>query len=373
MKQIFAAVKNNRSVAVLIENGRTVSFVEESDNLEDRFRVGNIFCGRVKKIMHGLKSAFVELGGRDGFLFMEDGFPVPQVGQSFPVQITHAATGKKSAKVTRNLSVATRTLLLLPERKNYIGVSRKIAADDAEKLKAIAREICPSDCGIVLRTAAPDADRELLAADMTTAKKIYGNILAKCAAAKRPTLLFDGGNLATRIARDSLTDDIDAVFTDDGNIFDALKNASDIFAPSLSTRIYFSETSLIESVNFTKIKEEVAAREISLPSGGGIVIDVTEALTAIDVNSGSFSGSNMAETIERTNFEAAAEIMRQLRLKNIGGIVVVDFIDMKDSFLREDLLRQMRTLALNDRGRTTVVDITPLGLVEITRQKSLTL
>ena len=348
--------------------------IEDCHEVDDRFAVGNIFRGRVKKIMPGLKSASLDLGSRDGFLYLE-GDTVPQVGESLPVQITHAATGKKSARISTRLVVPLRTVLLLPQSSGTVNVSRKIAENEAARLKQIGQELCPTGFGLVIRTAALNEDKARIAADIAEGQAVYKNILAKFAAAKRPTLLYDGGSLLNRILRDTFTEAIDELVTDDEALFAEAKTTLNAALPHLAARLHFYESDepLFERYNLSAVLRQRDERTFSLPSGGFIVIDPTEALTAIDVNSGSFSASTPEETIRRTNMEAAAELMRQLRLKNVGGIIVVDFIDMKSPKDREELLDELRRLSVADNGRTTVVDITPLGLVELTRRRGVAL
>ena len=348
--------------------------------------VGNIYKGQVQNVLPGMQAAFVDIGtGKNAFMYIGDGLPAdtlhtlpkPQkihIGQQLPVQIVKDASGSKGPRATTHITLPGRHVVLLPTAA-YIGMSRRIEDEtERSRLHAIAEKICPQDMGLIVRTVAAGASETALAEDVQYLEKLWHSLLARFnIKSKGASLLYRDADLIIRIVRDSLTEDVGEMLIDDRAVYQRVCEFVQLLSPPLVERIklYEDREPLFKHYGLEEELENVGGREVELKSGGFLVIDKTEALTVIDVNTGKYTGnSNLGETVYRTNLEAAAEIMRQLRLRDIGGIIIVDFIDMEKEEQKEQLLALLRELAKEDRTKTNIVDITSLGLVEITRKKS---
>lgn len=348
--------------------------------------VGNIYKGQVQNVLPGMQAAFVDIGtGKNAFLHVGDGMPqdvlhvLPRkanihVGQYLPVQVVKDATGTKGARVTTHISLPGRHLVLMPTAA-YIGISRRIA-DEAERqrLQAIAHKICPEGMGLIVRTVAAEVSEEELAADAAYLTRLWQSIMARFRLkSKGGSLLYRDADLLIRAVRDYLTDDTEQMLINDAQLYARVQSLVEHISPTLLPKLtlYQEQTPLFRAAGIEAEMEKLGSRQVDLPSGGFLVIDKTEALTVIDVNTGKYVGkSDFRATAFHTNMEAAREIMQQIRLRDIGGIIVVDFIDMDTAAQREKLLQAMRELVPLDRRKTKVVDITSLGLVEITRKKT---
>ena len=343
--------------------------------------VGNLYRGRVQNVLPGMQAAFVDIGReKNAFLYIGDGMPKEaqqavrqqkiHIGQTLPVQIVKDAIGTKGPRATTHLTLPGRNVVLMPTAA-YIGISRRIESEEERaRLHGIAERICPKDMGLIIRTVAAGKTEEALAADVRYLRRLWESIQARMKLGSAPSLLYRDADLAIRMVRDSFTDEIDEVIVDDRALYQRIVELVEYASPELADRVklYAERTPLFRKYHLEEELEKLGAREVELPSGGFIVIDKTEALTAIDVNTGKFVGrSDFNETILQTNLEAAELILKQLRLRNIGGIVIVDFIDMADAAHKKILMDTLRDLARRDRNRTKIVDMTPLGLVEITR------
>ena len=325
-----------------------------------------------------MQAAFVDIGtGKNAFLYIGDGLPhetiesMPQnarihIGQSLPIQIVKDAIGTKGPRATMHISLPGRNVVLMPTAA-YIGMSRRIE-DEAERarLHAIAERICPKGMGLIIRTVAAGQSEENLAADV----RILARYRLK---SKGSALLYRDADLLIRLVRDRFSADVDELVIDDKEAYQRVCSLVEAISPELVGRIryYEAKTPIFKAYHIEEEIDKLGAREVELKSGGFLVIDKTEALTVIDDNTGNYvRKTNLGDTVNQTNHEAAAEILKQIRLRDIGGIIIVDFIDMEKESQKEELLAYMRGQVKHDRTKTNIVDITSLGLVEITRKKT---
>ncbi|MBQ9616019.1 MAG: Rne/Rng family ribonuclease, partial [Selenomonadaceae bacterium] len=328
--------------------------------------VGNLYRGRVQNVLPGMQAAFVDIGReKNAFLYIGDGMPKEaqqavrqqkiHIGQTLPVQIVKDAIGTKGPRATTHLTLPGRNVVLMPTAA-YIGISRRIESEEERaRLHGIAERICPKDMGLIIRTVAAGKTEEALAADVRYLRRLWESIQARMKLGSAPSLLYRDADLAIRMVRDSFTDEIDEVIVDDRALYQRIVELVEYASPELADRVklYAERTPLFRKYHLEEELEKLGAREVELPSGGFIVIDKTEALTVIDVNTGKFVGkANLADTVYHTNLEAAAEILKQLRLRDIGGIIVVDFIDMEQSGQKEELLAYMREHVKSDPTKT---------------------
>ena len=381
MNLILLSVTPEETRMALMEDGKLTETAAERNT--DSCLVGNIYKGRVQNILPGMQAAFVDIGRkRNAFLYVGppsesgrrgEGEMRLSAGESVMVQVTKDASGKKGPRVSAKISLPGRHVVLLPTA-DYIGISRRIGEEaERERLRALAREISPKGMGLILRTAAAGKDRKTLLADVSSLLRLWESQRARYGILSAPALLYREGDMAVRAARDLMTEDTRRLVVDDRDTYKRVKELAEIFFPEISDRVeyYRGEKDLFRAFGAEEALEGIFDREVPLPSGGFLVIDHTEALTVIDVNTGKFVGmSNLSDTAYLVNMEAAEEILRQIRLRDIGGIIVVDFIDMEEEKKREELLSFLRKRAASDRKKTNIIDMTPLGLVEITRKKS---
>ena len=363
MKRVLITHRKNLTRAAVLVEGKLEAIYDEQIDVPNL--VGNIYKGRVQNFLPGMRAAFVDIG-REKNVFLQFGASQKfSVGQSVLIQIEKEAVGMKGARATLHISLAGRFLIFLPTL-NYIGVSNKIFGDERSRLHALAKKIRPENSGLIVRTAAENCDEETLLNDLYALEKIWSKILERNAKRKPPALLYNGNDLIEKIFRNECTDETDFV-VDNLKIF---RRLTEFVSPE---KIFFHESDepLFDAFNIAQEISLTAERELPLPSGGGIVIDKTEALTAIDVNTGKFIGNaDFNETILKTNLEAAQLILNQLKLRDMGGIIIVDFIDMASDGHKKILMDFLREHARLDRNQTKIIDMTPLGLVEITRHSS---
>jgi ribonuclease G len=378
-------------VAVLAAGQVQELVVERSAN---RGLVGNIYMGKVARVLPGMQSAFVEVGlERAAFLHVADmvenrrlnaqaggeaGKPIEKLlaeGQPLMVQVLKDPLGSKGARLSTQLSVAGRLLVYLPQDP-HIGVSQRIE-DEAgraalrEKLKALVPPDEPG--GFIMRTLAEGAGEGELRADIEYLRHLWRDIRERSLGAQPPKLLYQDLSLAQRVLRDMVSEGTAAVRVDSRENFQKLDAFAAAYMPQLRARLehYTGERPLFELYNVEQEIEKALARRVDLKSGGTLVIDQTEAMTTIDVNTGGFVGNrNFDDTVFKTNLEAAQAIARQLRLRNLGGIIVVDFIDMDSTDHRAAVLEEFKRALARDRTRMTVSGFTALGLVEMTRKRT---
>ncbi len=381
MKKILLNVTPEETRMVMTENGRLSE--TELERPSHSHLVGNIYKGRVQNVLPGMQAAFVDIGQKkNAFLYLGDGDSSDgrrsggekvQAGQAVTVQVVKDAVGTKGPRVTTRISLPGRNIVLMPTA-DYIGMSRRIADEnERDRLHSLAKELCPEGMGLIVRTLAAGQDSETLKADVRYLSRLWESLGARGRVLSAPALLYRDADMAIRVARDLMTEDVERLIVDDPETCRRVRELVGFISPVLAERVELYEGSvpIFREYGAEEEIDTLTDREVELPSGGFLVIDRTEALTVIDVNTGKFvGGSNLSDTVYRANMEAAEEILRQLRLRDIGGIIVVDFIDMDEEEQKEGLLSFMRERAKQDRTKTNIIGLTSLGLVEITRKKS---
>ena len=356
--------------------------------------VGNVYLGRVVRVLPGMQSAFIEIGlERTAFLHVADIWserpggnshgnhetrPIERVlseGQSLTVQVQKDPIGTKGARLTTQISIAGRLLVHLPQ-DTHIGISQRIGDEaEREKLRARMQALLPADQpgGYILRTVAADAGDEELAADIAYLRRIWREIESRKVGALPPTLLHHDLTLAQRVLRDLVTSETTGVIIDSRENFQKLQGFAHEYVPQVSDRLlhYTGERPLFDLHGVEEEIQKALARRVDLKSGGYLIFDQTEAMTTVDVNTGGYVGSrNFDDTIFKTNLEAAQTIARQLRLRNLGGIIIADFIDMEDEEHKAAVLTEFNKALSKDHTRITVSGFTQLGLVEMTRKRT---
>jgi ribonuclease E len=349
--------------------------------------VGNVFLGKVQNVLSSMEAAFVDVGkGRNAVLYAGevnwdaaglDGQPkriehALKSGEAVLVQVTKDPIGHKGARLTSQISLPGRFLVYVPNG-SMTGISRKLPDNERARLKKILREIVPDDAGVIVRTAAEGASEEELTGDVARLQAQWEDIERKSRSGNAPALLYGEPDLAIRVVRDIFNEDFASLVVDGDDTFETLQGYLGHVAPDLIDRVTKWEgDGDVFSAN--RIDEQLAKaldRKVWLPSGGSLVIDRTEAMTVVDVNTGKFTGSggNLEETVTKNNIEAAEEIVRQMRLRDIGGIIVVDFIDMVLESNRDLVLRRLLECLGRDRTKHQVAEVTSLGLVQMTRKR----
>ena len=349
--------------------------------------VGNVYLGRVQNVLPGMEAAFVDVGrGRNGVLYAgevnyspEDiEGPAPRIeqllkpGQSVMVQVTKDPMGGKGARLTANLSLAGRYLVLAPNQ-NLQGISRRLGDDARKRLKSMLKRVKPAEHGVIVRTAAEGATEEALEADLRRLLKIWDDIQKAAKKGKAPTVLYEEPELTVRVVRDLFTDEeFKALVTDSQRVYDKITGYLNEVAPDLAQKVSLHTGSLpvFEEHRIVEQIHKALDKKVWLPSGGYLFIERTEAMTIVDVNTGKSVGkTNLEETVVNTNLEAAREVARQLRLRDIGGIIVVDFIDMLLEKNKKQVEDTMREALAIDKTRSQVFEIGPLGLMQVTRKR----
>jgi ribonuclease E len=352
-----------------------------------RSMVGNVYLGRVQNVLPGMEAAFVDVGrGRNAVLYAGevnwspedlDGAPrriehVLKSGQSIMVQVTKDPIGGKGARLTAQISLPGRYLVLAPN-SDVTGVSRRLGVVERNRLKAIYRRIKPEQHGLIVRTAAAGATEEALTADLERLLNEWASIEKAARRAKAPAVLYEEPELTLRVVRDLFTDEeYRELATDSTRLYEQIVGYLAGIAPDLLPKVRLHQGSLPVFEEYRIVEQILKGldRKVWLPSGGYIVIDRTEALTVIDVNTGKSVGkTNLEETVVNTNVEAAREIARQLRLRDIGGMIVIDFIDMLLEQNKKKVIGAMKEALAQDKSRSQVFDISPLGLLEVTRKR----
>ena len=374
----------------ILEDGKLSEYYIERDERV----IGSIYKGKVQNVLPGMGASFVDIGlGRNAFLYVDDINKTPlnigdveitggrsgwtinekvSKGDDVLVQIVKEPRGLKGARVSTNISLPGRYLILMPTGK-YSGVSRKIeSAEERNRLKGVMKAIRPEGMATVVRTAAGGVSNAELIADLGVLIRMWHGILENYKSAPTPSLLHKDMNLVFKAARDFITPEVAHVWIDDPDEAERVRDFMRLLGPQYVERIKPYPKGAQLFADF-KIDEEVAKLmkpTAKLPSGGSIVIETTEALTVIDVNSGKFTGGkNLDDTIVKTNIEAAAEIARQVRLRDIGGIIVCDFIDMSSESDRNKVIKTLEDGLKKDRTRSTIQSFSPLGLLEFTRKR----
>ena len=350
--------------------------------------IGNVYQGRVQNVLPSMEAAFIDIGkGRNAVLYAGevdwqalgmDGKPrrieeALSSGQPVLVQVTKDPVGHKGARLTGQISLPGRFLVYVPNGHTS-GISRKLHEGERARLKALTKDVVPEDAGVIIRTAAEGATEEQLTRDVTALTARWEDISAKASdKGKGPTLLYGEPDLMIKVVRDLFTEDFARLVVQGDDAWEDIQNYVGHVAPDLSDRVQRHEGD-DDAFAAHRVDEQIAKaleRKVFLPSGGSLVIDRTEAMTVVDVNTGKFTGKggNLEETVTKNNLEAAEEIVRQLRLRDIGGIIVADFIDMVLEDNRDLVLRRLVECLSRDRTRHQVAEVTSLGLVQMTRKK----
>lgn len=357
-----------------------------------RGHVGNIYLGKVVRVLPGMQSAFIEIGlERAAFMHIADvrenrservlgttPTPIEKLlfeGQSLMVQVIKDPLGSKGARLSTQISIAGRMLVYLPHDP-HIGISQKIGSEeDRQALRLRVQSLIPSDekGGFIVRTQAEGASDEELLADINYLRKLWSSVQQSARTHPVTSLLYQDLTLAERVLRDMTTPATGQILVDSRSTCATLKNWAEIYTPSIADKInhYSAERPLFDTANIEEEIIKALSRRVDLKSGGYLIIDQTEALTTVDVNTGGFvGGRNFDDTIFKTNLEAAQAIARQLRLRNLGGIIILDFIDMEDEGHRQAVLAELNKALAMDRTRVTVNGFSQLGLVEMTRKRT---
>ena len=360
---------------------------------------GNIYVGRIQNVLPGMEAAFVDIATpKNAVLYrgdvqydaedVEEGGRDPRIEdilknkQLITCQVTKNPIAHKGARLTQEVSLPGRFVVLIPNSKTY-GISKRLPDDVRKRLRGILDRVKPDEHGLIVRTAAETATEDELVADMTILLRQWDQIAEKAKKTQRPALLYREPELAVRVIREEFNADYRGVVIDDERLFHEIRDYVAAFNPELADRIEYYDNgtgdngtgdggglSVFEKFHIHEQVHKALDRKVWLPSGGSLIIEHTEALTVIDVNTGKNVGkSNLEETVFHNNMEAAEEIAKQLRLRDIGGIIVIDFIDMEVKGNRAKVIEKFRDALARDKTRSQVFDITELGLVEMTRKR----
>jgi len=349
--------------------------------------VGNIYLGKVQNVLPGMEAAFVDVSrGRNAVLYAgevsydeEIDGETPRIehvlkaGQNVLVQVTKDPMGGKGARLTQEISLPGRYVVLVPNNPEVFGISRRLPDDERRRLKDILKKVKPVEHGLIVRTAADGADAEDLQGDLERLAVEWAAIEKSAKRGKAPRVLYEEPELTVRVVRDLFTEgEFKEMVTDSPAIFERVTSYLRGVAPDLlpKVRMHDGKLPVLEAYHATEQIHKALERKVWLPSGGYVVIDRTEAMTVIDVNTGKHVGkANLEETVTKTNVEAAEEIARQLRLRDIGGIIIIDFIDMLLERNKDKVVQTLKYAMAADKTRSQVFDISPLGLLEITRKR----
>jgi ribonuclease E len=353
---------------------------------------GNVYRGRVQNVLPGMEAAFVDIGiPKNAVLYrgdvrydrddIEGGASqqpriedVLKAGQTILCQVTKNPIGAKGARLTQEVSLPGRFAVLVPNSSAF-GISKRLGDNERRRLRRIIDEVKPAGHGLIVRTAAEGASADELQRDVTTLLEQWKAIEAEAKTSDAPGLLYREPDLAVRILREELNAEYRGVVIDDVDLFEQVRDYVSAVSPELSDRVEYYDPEeeglpIFERYHVHEQLHKALDRKVWLPSGGSLIIERTEALTVIDVNTGKNVGkTNLEETVYRNNLEAAEEVARQLRLRDIGGIIVIDFIDMEVKENRDKVAAALRSALARDKTRTQVFDISELGLVEMTRKR----
>jgi len=382
VKQLIISSDPRETRVAILEQGRLAElFIERRDQ---HSMVGNIYKGRVENVLPGMDAAFVDIGlERNGFLYVDEvGTPedadarprkigqLLKAGQELTVQVLKDPLRSKGPRLTTQLSIAGRYLVYVPEGR-VCGVSRRLPDEERQRLRALCRDFKPENAGVIIRTAAEGVSDKAIVRDLRFLEKLWGMVQTRLEEQAPLTMVYAEAELAVRIVRDLFTEDFTQVLVDDEVLLKRIRGFLEATTPELVERVelYQGTKPIFQTYGIEGEIERALQRRVDLPSGGYLVIDHTEALTVIDVNTGRYVGRKFLEdTILRANLEACREVVRQLRVRDIGGIIIIDFIDMTHKENREQVLSALQAELAHDRTKTYVVELSPLGLVEMTRQ-----
>lgn len=378
-KEIYIQVSSEETRVAVMENRKLVEIY-----LERSFRkrlAGNIYKGKVANVLPGMQAAFVNIGlEKNAFLYVEDvqlhhekALPIQNLlweGEEVLVQVVKEPFGTKGARVTTQLTFPGRYVVFLPYL-NSVGISRRIKSDkERERLKRLAEEVRIPGRGLIVRTVAEGVSKEEIERDVRELHGLWKMVQEKALHKSAPALIHQELELVSWVLRDLFGDDVDHLLTNDEETCERIRELLRTMDPSLLDRVKLVEKDFGAQYGLDQEIARALRPKVWLKSGGYLVIDEAEALTVIDVNTGKYTGTkNFAETILRTNLEAVQEIVRQIRLRNLGGIIIIDFIDMEQQEHRDEVIRQLEEELKKDKTRTYVLGLTQLGLVELTRKK----
>jgi len=411
--ELIINARHHETRVALVENGLVAELHIERKTGQEL--MGNIYRGRVARVLPGMQAAFVDIGlERTAFLYVADvhkdvlglerimlkelenqeqdddlegnekapapferiEFQIEELlheGQDIMVQVAKEPLGTKGARVTSHISLPGRHLVFMPT-VNHIGISRRIEdKEERERLKALIDEIRPGNFGFIARTVSEGDSKEKLKSEMNFLVKLWGSITERMDKANEPGILHRDLNISLRAVRDLFTREVDRLIIDSRDEYNNILSFIDTFAPSLrySVELYEDPEPIFDAYGIDLEISRALGTKIWLKSGGYIVIEMTEALTSIDVNTGSYVGKrNLEETILKTNLEAVKEIAYQLRFRNIGGLIVIDFIDMEKKANRERIFTVLRDALNTDRSKTNILPMSDLGLIEMTRKRT---
>jgi ribonuclease E len=378
--------KQERTQIGVLEDGVLVEhYVSRETNAS---MAGNVYLGRIQNVLPSMEAAFVDIGkGRNAVLYAGevnwdaaglDNNRARKIenalssGQGVLVQVTKDPIGHKGARLTSQVSLPGRYLVYVPDG-NMMGISRKLPDTERARLKKILRDVVPENAGVIVRTAAEGASEEELRADVSRLAAVWEEIQTKSKKANAPALLHGEPDLTVRVIRDVFNEDFASLVVSGDTAWETVNGYVNTVAPDLADRVkkWTGEQDLFTHYRVDEQIAKAMDRKVWLPSGGSLVIDRTEAMTVVDVNTGKFvgSGGNLEETVTKNNIEAAEEVVRQLRLRDIGGIIVIDFIDMVLESNRDLVVRRLLECLGRDRTKHQVAEVTSLGLVQMTRKR----
>jgi len=394
-EELLINVTPNETRVALVENG--VLQEVQIERQRSSSIVGNVFKGKVNRVLPGMQAAFVDIGlERAGFLHASD---IPLLdgegmelindaeldihtrvheGKTLLVQVVKAPMGTKGARLTTHLSLSSRYLVYMPNN-SHVGVSQRIESDEErERLRDIVADICANDeriasGGFIVRTIAEGASSNELLADMLFLQKLWNDRTENLAEKKVPSLVYRDMRLALRALRDMSHPNLEKIRVDSHETYEKIIDFTNRYSPELSNRVflYQGQRPLFDLYSVEDEIEKALHKRADLKSGGYLIIEQTEAMTTVDVNTGTYVGSHkLEETIFKTNLEAASSLARQLRLRNLGGIIIVDFIDMAESEHRRQVQRTFEKALEKDRARTSLTAVSDLGLIEMTRKRN---
>ena len=383
-RKIILVTDDDQELRVaLVEDARLAEIYVERP--EKKSYLGDIYQGKVENVLGGIDAAFVDFGlEKNGFLYVDE-VTAPEGekrarrigdalknGQQVLVQVTKDPMGSKGARLSTKISLAGRYLVYVPGGSG-VGVSRRLGQAERDRLRDISRELKPKNAGLIVRTIAEGHGLDDLKRDLRYLSRLWARLSKKAETVKAPGLVHSEVDISIEVARDMFNDTCESLIVDDPKRHKAIVAFLDKEAPELLPKVHLHDGSepLFEAYHIEEQIAQALERRVPLPSGGNLVIDHAEALTVIDVNTGRFTrGKGLEDTITKTNLEAAREVVRQLRLRDIGGIIIIDFIDMAHAKNREMVLATLEAKLETDRTKTYVVELSPLGLVEMTRQNT---
>jgi ribonuclease G len=387
-RELIVSVDVGEQRVAVLEDGRVAEvYLERPDR---RSIAGNIYLGLVDNVLPGMEAAFVEIGlEKNGFLYVDE-IVGPQLekghgrkiqdliskGQQILVQAVKDPMKTKGARLTTQISLPGRFVVFVPQGEG-LGVSRRLEDDERQRLKDVLKKLAVKEGGVIVRTAAEGASEEDIERDLVFLQRLWKSIQAKAKEGKAPELVYQEAELPLRVTRDLFTGDFEKAYVDNDQAFKRITGYLKKTSPHMVERVlrYKDKPTLMEAFGVEQEIKSTLSRRVDLPSGGYLIFDYAEAFTVIDVNTGRFVGSRgknaggrLEDTITKNNLEAVKEVVRQLRLRDIGGIIVIDFIDMANPKNRATVEEALRSELERDRTKTYVVEISPLGLVEMTRQ-----